>query len=104
MKKEPSTFLLSAAATTIITGCIIAAHDLSSELKQFLTDLTGHHWVSVSIIAAIVFLLISIIIIGSEKLSVLLRADNLCIWSRCLVAATLLATLGTFAVYVYTTL
>lgn len=104
MTKESAAFLLSATATVLITGSIIAAHVLSLEFKQFLINLTGHHWISVSIIAAILFLLISMLILRSAKLGALLKADDLRMWSRCLVAATLLATLGTFAVYVYTTL
>jgi cytochrome c oxidase assembly factor CtaG len=104
MKKGPATFLLSATVAILITGCIIAAHDLSAEFKQFLTDSTGHHWISVSIIAAVVFFLTSMLIIGSEKLSALFRANDLRIWSRSLVAVTVLAILGTFTVYVYTTL
>ncbi|MHB8118575.1 MAG: hypothetical protein ACYDHX_07620 [Methanothrix sp.] len=102
--KKPATFLLSAAATTLITGGIIAAHDVSTEFKQFLIDLTGHHWVSVSMIAIVVFLLTSMFMLGSGKLGTLLKADDLRIWSRGLVAATLMAILGTFIVYVSTTL
>lgn len=104
MRKGPATFLLSATAAILITGCIIIAHDLSAEFKQFLIDLTGHHWLSVSIIAAAVFLLTSMLIIGSEKLSTLFKANDLRIWSRGLVAVTVLAILGTFTVYVSTTL
>jgi hypothetical protein len=100
--KKPATYLLSAAATILITGGIIVAHDLSTEFKQFLIDMTGHHWVSVSIIAAVIFPLISIFLIISGRLSTLLKADDLRIWSRGLVAATLIAILGTFMVYIYT--
>ncbi len=101
--KKPATFLLSAAATILITGGIIAAHDVSMEFKQFLTDVTGHHWISVSMIAIVLFLLASMFILGSGKLGALLKADDLRVWSRGLVAATLMAILGTFMVYVYTT-
>ena len=102
--KKPATFLLSAAATIVITGGIIAAHDVSKEFKQFLTDMTGHHWVSVSLIALVVFLLTSTFMLSSVKLGTLLKGDDLRIWSRGLVAATLMAILGTFIVYIYTTL
>lgn len=102
--KKPATFLLSAAATILLTGGIIAAHDISKEFKQFLIDMTGHHWVSVSIIAIVVFLLISMIMLSSGKLGTLLKTDDLGIWSRGLVIATLMAILGTFIVYIYTTL
>jgi hypothetical protein len=101
--KKPATFLLSAAATILITGGIIVAHDVSKEFKQFLTDVTGHHWISVSIIAIVIFLLSLMFMLGSGKLGTLLKADDLRIWSRGLVAATLMAILGTFMVYFYTT-
>lgn len=97
---KPGTFLLSAAVTILITGGIIAAHDVSKEFKQFLIDLTGHHWISVSIIAVVVFLLTSTLLLGSGKLSYVFEADNLRIWSRGLVGATLIAILGVAIVYV----
>lgn len=100
--KNPATYLLSAAATILITGGIIVAHDLSVEFKQFLIDMTGHHWISVSLIALVIFPLISILLIVSGKLGTSLKADDLRIWSRGLVAATLIAILGTFMVYIYT--
>jgi len=100
--KKSATYLLSAAATILITGGIIVAHDISTEFKQFLIDMTGHHWISESIIAAVIFPLISIFLIFSGKLGTSLKADDLRIWSRGLVAATLIAILGTFMVYIYT--
>lgn len=102
--KKPATFIMSAAATILITGGIIVAHDLSPEFKQSLVELTGHHWVSVSMIAIAIFLLTSMLMLVSGKLGTSLKADDLRIWSRGLVAATLTAILGTFMVYVYTTL
>ncbi len=97
---KPGTFLLSAAVSILITGSIIAAHEVSKEFKQYLTDLTGHHWISVSIIAIDVFLLTSTLLLGSGKLSTFLKADNLKMWSRGLVATTLIAILGVTIVYV----
>jgi len=97
---KTGTFLLSAAVTVLITGGIIAAHDVSKEFKQILIDLTGHHWISVSIIAIVVFLLTSTALLGSVKLSTFLKADNLRIWSRGLVGASLIAILGVTMVYV----
>ena len=102
--KKPATVLISAAATILITGGIIAAHDVSKEFKQFLIDMTGHHWVSVSMIAIVVFLLTSLFMLGSEKSGTLFKADDLRIWSRVLVAVTLMTILGTFIVYVSTSL
>jgi len=104
MTKESAAFLLSATATILITGSIITAHVLSPEFKQFLINLTGHHWISVSIIAAILFPLISVLILSSENLGALLKADALRIWSKGLVVATILSLLGTFIVYVSITL
>lgn len=100
--KKPATYLLSAAATILITGGIIVAHDVSTEFKQFLIDMTGHHWVSESVIATVIFPLISLFLIVSGRLSTLMKADDLKIWSRGLMAATLMAILGTFIVYIYT--
>jgi len=103
MKDRSAIFIASAAISVFLTGAIIIAHDISRELRQFLTGLTGHHWISVSAIAAIVFLLISTmsyLITGSEKTRHTLKADSLWNWSWVLAAITLVMALGVLAVYV----
>lgn len=99
--KKTAIFLLSAATTILIIGGIIVVHELSEEFKQLLIDMTGHHWVSESIIAVVVFMLTSIFLLSSEKTATMLKADDFRMWSRVLVAATLLAILGTLSVYLY---
>ncbi len=103
MKDRSAIFIASAAITVFLTGTIIIAHDISEELRQFLASLTGHHWTAVSVITAIVFLLISIIIYlitGSEEVRRTLKADSLWNWSWVLTAITLVMALGVMAVYV----
>lgn len=99
--KKPATFLSSAALTIFIIGGIIVFHELSDQFKQLLIDMIGHHWVSESIIAIVVFLLASIFLLRSEKSAAVLKTDDLRMWSRVLVAATLLAIIGTLSVYLY---
>lgn len=95
--KEPATFFASAAITVFLTGCIIIAHDLSPDLRQFLVELTGHHWISVSLITIILFVLFTGILISSKKARESLRVNNVRLWSTALTAVTLIMIIGIFA-------
>jgi hypothetical protein len=57
--KESATSIASAVITIFFTGCIIIAHDVSTNFKQSLASLTGHHWISVSVITIVLFVLFS---------------------------------------------
>lgn len=98
--KESSTFITSAAVTIFFSGCIIIAHSISNDLKQSLAALTGHHWISVSIISIILFVLSSGILLSSKSTRRTLRAYNIELWSTTLVVVTLIMILGVFAVSV----
>lgn len=95
--KESATFFASAAITVFLTGCIIIAHDLSPDLRQFLVDLTGHHWISVSLITIISFALFTGILISSKSARELLRVNNIRLWATALTAVTLIMIIGIFA-------
>lgn len=98
--KEKATFLASAAITIFLTGCILIAHDLSRDLKGLLIALTGHHWLTVSVLAVILFVLSTLLLAGSEGLRKVLRAGNITLWSRMLAAVTLIMMLGSLTVYI----
>ena len=98
--KEKATFLASAAITIFLTGSILIAHVLSGDLKGLLVALTGHHWLTVSLLAVILFVLSTLLLAGSEGLRKALRAGNITLWSRALVAVTLIMMLGSLAVYI----
>ena len=103
MKDRSSAFIASAAISVFLTGVIVIAHDISGELRQSLADLTGHHWTSVSAIAAVIFLITSTLIYalaGSKRLQWAMKADSLWSWSLVLTAITLITALGIMAVYV----
>lgn len=95
--KESATFFASAAITVFLTGCIIIAHDLSPDLRQFLVDLTGHHWISVSLITIILFVLFTGILISSKNARASLRVNNIRLWAAALTAVTLIMILGILA-------
>ena len=44
--KESETFIASAAITIFLTGCIIIAHEVSTDFRQSLVAPTGNHWIS----------------------------------------------------------
>jgi hypothetical protein len=96
-------FLFSAVLTIIIIGSMIIIHELDSPFKVFLNSLTGHHWVTKSVFAAVLFPLFSAIfylVLGSEKARKAMRADNIWAWSLLLVAVTIIFFLASIIYYV----
>jgi len=95
--KESATSIASAAITIFLTGCIIIAHDLSTDFRQSLAALTGHHWISVSLIIVVLFVLFSGFLLGSKSARKYLRVYDARFWSTALIAVTLIMMLGIFA-------
>lgn len=88
--REPATYIASAAISIFLTGLIILGHDISENFKQSLAELTGHHWLSVSVIILILFVVISIFLLISRNMRINLKAYNLSLWSNILTITTLL--------------
>lgn len=95
--KESATSIASAAITIFLTGCIIIAHDISKDFRQSLAALTGHHWITVSVVAIVLFVFTSGLLMGSKSLRKSLRVYNVRLWSTVLMAVTLIMILGTLA-------
>jgi hypothetical protein len=98
--RESATYIASAAITIFLTGCIIIAHDISSSFKQSLAELTGHHWLSVSVIALVLFALSSGFLLGSKSVRKNLKTYDFRFWSTTLAAVTVIMILGVFAVLI----
>jgi len=95
--KESATFIAAAVITIFLTGCIIITHDLSADFRQSLAALTGHHWISVSIITIILFILFSGLLLGSKGARKSLRVYDIRLWSTALMVMTLVMILGILA-------
>jgi hypothetical protein len=95
--KESATFITTAVITIFLTGCIIIAHDASTDVKQSLVALTGNHWISLSLIAIVLFVLSSGFLLGSNSARKSLRVYDVKLWSTALVAVTLVMMLGILA-------
>ncbi len=93
--KESETFIASAGITIFLTGCIIIAHEVSTDFRQTVVALTGNHWISVSVIATVLFVFISGLLMGSKSLRKSLRVYNVRLWSIALVDVTLIMILVT---------
>jgi hypothetical protein len=93
--KEPETFIASAAITIFLTGCIIIAHEVSTDFRQSFVALTGNHWISLSVIAIVLFVFISGLLMGSKSLRKSLRVYNVRLWSTAVMHVTLTMILGT---------
>lgn len=92
--KESATFFASATITVFLSGCIIIAHDLLPNFRQFLVELTDHHWISVSLMTIILFLLFTGILVSSKSARESLRVNNIRLWAAALTAVTLIMILG----------
>jgi hypothetical protein len=98
--KESATSIVSAVITIFLTGCFIIAHDVSKDFRQSLAALTGHHWISISLIAVILFVLSLGLLLGSTNIRKILRVYDIGLWSTTLIAVTLIMIMGIFAVLV----
>jgi len=95
--KGSATFIAAAAITIFLTGWVIIVHDASPDFKQFLVLLTGHHWISVSLISIVLFLLSLGFLLGSDSARKSLRVNDAKLWSSALIAVTLIMMLGILA-------
>ena len=101
-KDRVAAFYLSAIITILVIGSMIIIHEQDTDFKALLNRLTGHHWLTKSVFAAILFPLLSIafyFVFGSEKARRTLKADDPRIWSLILVGVTLAFILGSFINY-----
>lgn len=98
--KESVATLASAAITIFLTGCIIIAHEVSKDLRQSLVALTGNHWISVSVIAMVLFVLSSGFLLGLKNARKFLKVYDSRFWSIALIAVTLIMVLGILAVLI----
>ena len=96
-------FLLSAVLTVVIIGSLIVVHEQDIAFKTFLNSLTGHHWLTKSVFAAVLFPLFSIafyFVLKNQKVNSVLRAKNVWLWAEILVAAVIILLLVSLINYV----
>lgn len=85
----------SAIATVWVIVGITLYSEMSDSFHTFLTNLTWHHWVSKSIIAIVLFALLSMIFKGSEDSESVLKS------SKFLVVSVVLGGLIIFGYFVF---
>jgi hypothetical protein len=94
---------IAAVFSILFTGLILIAHDISAPFRQVLVSLTGHHWITVSILSVLVYL-VSIVFfayaVRSERVARLMKADKPFLWSVLLVISIALMTGSILAVYI----
>jgi len=100
-------FLVSAVITIIIVGSMIILHEQDTAFKAFLDSLTGHHWLTKSVFAAVLFPVLSAVfyfVFRSGKGRKLLKTSSIWTWAVILVATVtffLLASLITFVLHYF---
>lgn len=82
-------FLVSAVVTIIIVGTMVIIQGQITAFKVFLDSLTGHHLLTKSVFAAVLFPLLSAVfyfVLKSVKGGKLLKTNSVWIWANILVA------------------
>lgn len=102
-KERIAAFYLAAIITVVVIGSMIIIHEESSEFKDLLINLTGHHWVTKSIFAIIIFPILSGIfytVFSSEKIRKRLKTGNVWLWTLLTVLVTIVFILASFVLYI----
>lgn len=103
-KDRVASFLISAVITIFVIGSMIIVHEESSVFKSFLDSVTGHHWLTKSLFAAIIFPSAAIILYFAfryPRVRRRLRANELRFWVIVLIAVTLGFLAASGIVYTY---
>jgi hypothetical protein len=94
---------MAAVFSILLTGCILIAHDISDQFRQVLVSLTGHHWITMSILSILIYLVFLIFFayaVRSERVARLMKADKPFLWSVLLALSIVLMTGSILFVYV----
>ena len=86
---------IAAVFSILLTGGMLIAHEISEQFRQVLVSLTGHHWITVSILSALIFIALLFTFAfatRSRRIASVLKADRPFLWSVLLVISTALMT------------
>jgi hypothetical protein len=84
---------MAAVFSILVTGCILIAHEISDQFRQIVASPTGNHWISVSILSGLIFLVFLIFFAyatRSERIARPMKAEKPFLWSVILVISTIL--------------
>jgi len=96
-------YLMAASLTVAIIGAMVIIHEESGAFKDLLNVLTGHHWVTKSILSMPLFAGASWLLVllvrrpGARRVT---GAENVWRWTVATVVVTIAFTAGSAAVYV----
>ena len=96
-------FLIAAALTITVIGTMIIVHEESGPFKDLLNLLTGHHWLTKSVLSVILFAVAVLLLrrlFRNQRIARIARADNIWLWTLLTVAVTGLMTVGAIALYI----
>jgi len=104
IKEDRTTaFFLSAATTIAIIGSMIIIHEQSTQFKELLNSLTGHHWLTKSVFAIILYPLLATMfyfLFGYGKVRKVLKADDIWLWSLIIITITLVMITWSLITYI----
>lgn len=83
-KDRLAAFFMSAISTIVVIGTLTIANERYMSFNRFLTEVTGHHWVTKSILAMVLFPLLSLVffkMLDPESVRKRVRSDDVLFWT-----------------------
>ncbi len=98
-RDRAASFLWAAVVDVAIVGSVLIIHELNPALRSFLNRLTGHHWVTMSLVTCVLFPGLALLLYRTVcPVSVTGRLRTL---ATVLSAVTVLFYVGTVALFVW---
>jgi len=101
-KAAIAAYLMAATLTVAVIGAMIIVHEESGPVKDLLDLLTGHHWLTKSVLSVLLFGGASWLLVlvlrhpGARRVT---RAENVWGWTVATVVVTIAFTAGSAAIY-----
>ena len=93
-------FIWAAILDIIVIGVLIILHERDTALKALLDRITGHHWVTKSLMTCVLFPGLAFLFYRALGRRPAPRSEGLAFWAAALSTVTALFFLGTIAFFV----
>lgn len=101
-RSQVGAYFIAATVAILVIGMAVVIHEVYPPFKDLLVRMTGHHWLTKSVLAIPVFVLASVLLlhlVRNPRTRRALRADRIWLWSVVTSAVTVLMIAATFVTY-----
>ena len=99
-RRRAAAFFWAAILDIVLIGVLIILHEQNSALKEFLNRVTGHHWLTKSIMTCLLFPGLAFLLYRAFGRGPARRPNRIAFWAVVLSAVTTLLFLGTVVFFV----